>query len=179
MVAILEEDQTKFNLRLLKGRLAQVVVQTVFEQFSYIVRPYGYENYLSTLLPRMKKDDANDAVKKIRNSPDFFVYDNDLNKGFLIEVKSTTDEDETCHSPSYYNQIPLIQTQWADSVLVVYCSQTANIYCLPVSEVPLSRSINLPKDFKTLPQFFERIDEQKYNTFLDKIRKDVMSQHCP
>lgn len=164
-----QESNSKFNLNLLQGRIAQVVVQTVFEEFGYSICPYGYENYLSGLLPQMKSSD-DPVVKKIRKSPDFFIYDSDLNKGCLAEVKSTA-EDETSYDLKF--NLPEIQAQWAESILVVYGCRSANIYCLPISEVQKSKGIDLKEEFKTLPQFFERINYDRYNAFMDEVRKTV------
>lgn len=162
-----DRQEAKFRLDLLKGRRAQVAVQTIFERFGYNVSPYGYENYLSIHLKSMRSTNANEVVKKIRNSPDLFVYDGDSNQGYLLEVKATFGK-ETCYKIDK-SKISNYQAQWGESILVVYCARSANIYCLPMSEVPKTNELNLEKDFKTLPHYFSRIDEQKYKEYIQEV----------
>jgi hypothetical protein len=60
MIGITDEDLIKedrilsknpdFIISLLKGRIGQVVLESVFRNFGYEVYPYGYENHLTNIL---------------------------------------------------------------------------------------------------------------------------------
>ena len=89
--------QTDFQINLLKGRVAQVVVETIFQVFGYEVYPYGYESYLTNIIKFMRKPNPNISVRKTRATPNLFVYDREMNDGFFLEVKATNTPDESAY----------------------------------------------------------------------------------
>ena len=175
--------ETEFLLNLLKGRLAQVVIETIFKEFGYEVYPYGYESYLTSIIRFMRKGDANIAARKMRASPDFFVYDRESNDGFFVETKATNLPDETKFWISK-SILDMYLTHWPEAVLVVYCMRTMNIYCRNVSdicpeELHIERSgitgrdnyiLNIRDEFGTLPNYFRLIEPDRYIDFCQRIR---------
>ncbi len=171
-------NDTDFHLNLTKGRLAQVLIEMVFVEFGYEVYPFGYESYLTNIIMHMKRGTANIPVRKVRATPDLFVYDREANDGFLIEVKATSTWDETRYWLSKLT-FDTYQAHWPEAVLVVYCIPTGNIYCQQISQInqqdllveksPTSGwpnyVLNLPRDFQTLPDRFRLIDHVKYEDF--------------
>ena len=130
--------ETEFQINLLKGRLAQVVIEAIFQEFGYEVYPYGYESYLTNIIKSMRKGTANIVVSKIRATPDLFVYDRELNEGFSLEIKATNTHDET----KFWIRKPTLQsyiTHWPEATLIIYCLQSMNIYCRQVKDIPLDQ----------------------------------------
>lgn len=182
----LQVRDTEFLLNMLKGRLAQVVVETIFQEFGYVVYPYGYESYLTNIIKFMRKEDANVPVRKVRATPDLFIYDRELNDGFFLEVKATTAPDET-HFWISQSVLQGYQIYWPEAILIIYCIPSMNIYCRPVSEIlidqlPLEQSaltggnnyvINLKQDFQILPDRFRLIDANGYQEFCKRVRRIV------
>lgn len=175
--------ETEFQINLLKGRLAQVIIEAVFQEFGYEVYPYGYESYLTNIIRFMRKENANIPVRKVRATPDLFVYDRELNDGFFLEVKATNTPDETKFWVSKFT-LQTYATYWPEAVLVIYCLPSMNIYCrqvkdisldqLPIEQSPIGSHenyvVNLKSEFLTLPSFFRLIEPSRYQDFCQRIR---------
>jgi len=175
--------ETEFRLNLLKGRLAQAVIEAIFQEFGYEVYPYGYESYLTNIIKFLRKGNANIPTKKIRATPDLFVYDRELNDGFFLEIKATNTPDESRFWISKYT-LQMYLSYWPETVLVIYCIPSVNIYCRQVGdihleELPVEQSamtdrencvLNLKSDFCTLPKHFRLIESIRYEDFCQRIR---------
>jgi len=188
----LTKIETEFHINLLKGRLAQVIIEAIFQEFGYEVYPYGYESNLTNIIKFLRKPDANIPVRKLRATPDIFVYDREVNDGFFIEIKATNTPDET----SYWISKSTLDTYnafWSEAILTIYCLLSMNIYCckiqdihieqLPIVKSPVSGHenyiINLKSEFLTLPDFFRLIEPTRYNDFINRIRGVIKNLHTP
>jgi hypothetical protein len=181
-------NNTEFHLNLVKGRLAQVLIETIFQEFGYEVYPYGYESYLTNIIKSMRKGTANLPVRKIRASPDLFVYDRELNDGYLVEVKATTTRDEA-HSWISKWTLDTYHQYWSEAMLVVYCIPSGNIYCrqicnIKLDDLPVEQPstnqwknyvLNLAEDFQDMPSCFRLIDPNRYKDFTSLLRQ-ILSQ---
>jgi hypothetical protein len=181
--------ETEFRINSLKGRLAQVIIATIFQEFGYEVYPYGYESHLTNIINSMRKGNANIPVRKLRATPDLIVYDRELNDGFFLEVKATNTPDET----RYWLSKPRLQSYiayWPEAILIVYCIQSMNIYCpqvkdispeqLPIEQGPDGHEtyiVNLQSEFSTLQQCFRLIKADRYQDFCQRIRGVLHNFH--
>jgi len=182
--------ETDFQINLLKGRLAQVIIETIFQEFGYEVYPYGYESYLTNIIRYMRKGNANIPVRKVRATPDLFVYDRELNDGFLLEVKSTNTPDEAKFWVSKFT-LQTYANYWPEAVLIIYCVPSMNIYCrqvkdisleqLPIEQSPINDHenyvVNLKSEFLTLPSFFRLIESSRYQDLCQRIRGVLQRFH--
>ena len=180
------EINTEFLLNLLKGRFAQVVIEIIFQRFGYEVYPFGYESYLTNIVKFMRKGDANIPARKMRSSPDLFVYDREYNDGYFLEVKATNTPDET---ECWISQSTLRQYKlhWPEAFLTIYCIPSMCIYCRQVDEIVLDELqekespktgysnyvLNLVQDFHILPERFRLIDQDGYEAFLESLRGTI------
>lgn len=190
---LIEEERsltknTDFQINLLKGNIAQKIIESIFQEFGYEVYPYGYESYLTNIIKHMKNKYANIPVSKIRATPDLFVYDRAKNEGYLVEVKATTTPDETKYLISKYTVDKYLK-YWGEAILIVYCIPSTNVYCSPLSyinfedlNIEKSRNsdkenyvVNLKDNFYTLSKVFSLIDENEYENYIKKI-KDTLDQ---
>jgi DNA-directed RNA polymerase subunit RPC12/RpoP len=174
--------ETEFLLNLLKGRLAQVLIETILKEFGYEVYPYGYESYLTGIISSMRKGGANIAATKVRVSPDIFVYDRELNEGFFIETKASNLPDESKFWISK-SILDMYLSYWPEMVIVVYCIRSTNIYCRNIKDIaleglPVVKSgitgrdnyvLNLKDEFGTLPDYFRLIYTDRYKDFCRRI----------
>ena len=175
--------ETEFLLSLLKGRLAQVVIETIFREFGYEVYPYGYERYLTSITKFMTRGDTSTAARKVRASPDLFVYDRESNDGFFVETKATNSPDES----NFWISKPTLDTYltyWPEIVLVVYCIRSMNIHCRSIrdirpEELHIKRlretgrdtyALNLKDEFESLPDHFRLIEPSRYVDFRQRIK---------
>ena len=181
-------SNTNFYLNLVKGRLVQVLIESIFQEFGYEVYPYGYESYLTNIIKFMRKGTANLPVRKIRASPDLFVYDREINDGFLVEVKATATRDETRYWISK-RTLDTYRQYWPEAILVVYCIPSGNIHCkqignirldeLEIEQSPITQwdnyVLNMEEEFQNLYDFFRLIESNKYRDFIASL-KQVLSQ---
>jgi DNA-directed RNA polymerase subunit RPC12/RpoP len=182
--------ETEFQINLLKGRLAQVVIEAIFQEFGYVVYPYGYESHLTNIIKSMRKGKANIAVSKMRATPDLFVYDQEKNEGFSLEVKATSTPDET----KYWIRKPTLQSyisHWPEAILIIYCMPSMNIYCRQVMDISAEQLptepaligghevyvINLQSKFLALPEYFRLIKADRYQDFCQRIRGVLQNFH--
>ena len=186
----LTKIETEFQINLLKGRLAQVVIETIFQEFGYEVYPYGYESYLTNIIKFMKKGEANIPVRKIRATPDLFVYDRESNDGYFLEVKATNTPEETKFWISKW-VLDGYNTYWSEAILIIYCIPSMNIYCRQVKDIPLEQLpieesplgdhlnyvVNLESEFRTLPSFFRLIEPSRYQDLCQRIRGVLQNFH--
>lgn len=182
--------QTDFQINLLKGRLAQVIIEAIFREFGYEVYPYGYESNLTNIVKFMRKGSANIPVRKIRATPDLFVYDRELNDGFLLEIKATNTPDETKFWISKW-VLDGYNTHWSEAILIIYCIPSMKIYCRQVKDIPLEQLhieespigdhlnyvVNLESEFLTLPSFFRLIEPSRYQDLCQRISRVLQNFH--
>lgn len=182
--------ETEFQINILKGSLAQVIIETIFQEFGYEVYPYGYESYLTNIIKFMKRGDANIPVRKVRATPDLFVYDRELNNGYFLEVKATNTPDETKFWVSKWI-LDGYNTYWSEAILIIYCIPSMHIYCrqvqdiqldqLPVEESPIGDHLNyvidLESEFYNLPDFFRLIEPTRYQDLCQRIRGVLQNFH--
>jgi len=167
------QDSKQFLLDLMKGNIAQIVVKTILQEFGYDVYPYGYENYLSIVSKSLSASDSNVSARRIRCTPDLFVYHSKSNDALLVEVKTTTTKDE---SQFFISKTKLddYAKYWAEAILVIYCLRSGRLYCRRIGNIERQQlkvkakfgkhmyELNLKNDFQSLPDVFKLLDEVKY-----------------
>jgi hypothetical protein len=138
----------------------------------------------------MRKPNANIPVRKIRATPDIFVYDRELNDGFFIEIKATNTPDETSFWISKFT-LDTYNTYWPEAILIIYCLSSMNIYCRQIKDIstdqlsieksPVGRHknyvINLQSHFLSLPDFFRLIEPARYQGLCQHILNVMKDFH--
>lgn len=82
----LPEDQRNYRYNMIKGRIAETLIQELFLSLNYNVFRFGMENTIPgimDLLKGVKGDVSND----IRRMPDFVMQNPRTNEVFFVEVK--------------------------------------------------------------------------------------------
>jgi DNA-directed RNA polymerase subunit RPC12/RpoP len=178
----LTKIETEFQINLLKGRLALAIVETFFREFGYEVYPYGYESYLTNIIKYMRKGSANIPVKKVRATPDLFVYDRESNEGFFLEIKATNTPDEKKFWIAKW-MLDGYNTYWPEAILIIYCIPSMHIYCRKVENIPFGELlveespigdhqmyvIDLESHFYSLQNYFSLIESSRYLDLCQKI----------
>jgi hypothetical protein len=87
-----EEGRKKvdFDYNLIKGRIAESLVEQLFSSLNFSVFRYGMENTVPGIMKFLKNDNT-PAAKNIKRMPDFIVQDNFSRRVFFIEVKFRKD----------------------------------------------------------------------------------------
>lgn len=176
-----------FIINLLKGRIGQVIIEGIFRNFGYEVYPYGYESYLTNIIKDLRKSWSNQTVKQIRSTPDALIYDRELNVGFLIEVKSTTQSPENYWIES--NQLKKYIQLWSSAVLTIIHIPTLEIYCKAFDQINLKEkklqnpdfspkkegySFNLLTEFECLRNKFRLVDEVELSILTTRIKQEIL-----
>ncbi len=178
-----------FIINLLKGRIGQVILESIFRNFGYEVYPYGYESYLTNIIKNLKKNLSNPTVKQIRSTPDTLIYDRELNEGFLIEVKTTTLNPKNYWIES--NTIKKYQDLWNSAILTIIHIPTLKIYCKTIDQINLGElnestpsftsnsgyRLNLEEKFINLSEQFRLIDKDELTRFVDRIKNEILKKY--
>ncbi|MBP6740155.1 MAG: hypothetical protein KA146_09190 [Leptospiraceae bacterium] len=88
----LSEGKKKYTESIIKGRIAETLIQELFLNLGYSVFRYGMENTIPgimTLLKGVKSETA----KQIRRMPDFVIQHTKTGEVFFIEVKFRANEE--------------------------------------------------------------------------------------
>lgn len=183
---IKKSRNTSFNINLLKGKIAQVIVETVFLEFGYEVYPYGYESYFTNIIKHLRRESPNAPIRQVRATPDLFVYDRLKNVGYFAEVKANGWSDENNYWLSKYS-FDAYRQFWNEAILIVFCIPSKNIYCKPISHIETPElnvvtspvtgykvyEVNLKATFHTIPEYFDRVPEDEYSKFMNFIKREL------
>lgn len=172
-----------FRFNLMKGKVAESIVQNIFEEVGYQVFSYGHENTLGYMKNELHKyNNHNETLKKIRFTPDFVVFNPKTEDTKLVEIKY-------CNS----NNMKIIsdfepyQKYWNDCYILVVSPYTDNVYYIKkASEIQVyneffnkttrkkQKTYDL-NEFKLFQEEFKEIDfDVVKNTFsiIDKLKEE-------
>ena len=183
---IKKSRNTCFNINLLKGKIAQVIVETVFLEFGYEVYPYGYESYFTNIIKHLRRESTNLPIRQVRATPDLFVYDRLKNVGYFAEVKASGWSDESNYWLGKYF-FDTYKQFWDEAILIVFCIPSKNIYCKPISDIKTSElnvvtspvtgykvyEVNLEATFHTISEYFDRVPKEEFSDFMNLIKHEL------
>lgn len=89
IVEIFTNKETKYRFGMIKGRIAETLIEQLFLSLGYDVFRYGMENTVPGIMKLLKGVRSN-VANDIRRMPDFVVKKND--KVFFVEVKFRASE---------------------------------------------------------------------------------------
>lgn len=86
------DDKTKnYRYNMIKGRIAETLIQELFLSLNYNVFRYGMENTIPGIM-ELLKGVKSDVAEEIKRMPDFVVQNPNTNEVFFIEVKFRASE---------------------------------------------------------------------------------------
>lgn len=113
----ISEKELNFKYQLIKGRIAENLIQELFLSEGYQVYKYGIENNYPFLLQQIKSTESQQALS-LRIAPDLIIYDPENRQVYYAEVKfcfsgrfnlrSNIDRDD--YQKSYPNTLFFIAT---------------------------------------------------------------------
>jgi hypothetical protein len=171
-------EHTDFNLNLFKGKLGQVIVETVLLEFNYSVFPYGYESYFTNLIKSLTSSYVPSSLK-IRSMPDLVAVSPESGDVYLLEVKATTSDANDYMLGETTAQRYL--RNWPEAVLTVYSVKERNIFAAELLELDLDRrqisqfrggqrgfAFDLHRDFYTLDEYLD-LPRHHYARILNQV----------
>lgn len=87
----LSENQLKKTENMIKGRIAETLIQELFLKLEYSVFRYGMENTIPGIMTLLKGIKS-EVAEEIRRMPDFVIQNNKTGEVFFIEVKFRANE---------------------------------------------------------------------------------------
>jgi hypothetical protein len=82
----LSDEQKKFRYGMIKGRIAETLVQELFLSLGYNVFRYGMENTIPGIM-ELLKGIRSDVALEIRRMPDFVMQNPNTKEVYFVEVK--------------------------------------------------------------------------------------------
>lgn len=82
----LNDKEWSYRYNMIKGRIAETLIQELFLSLKFNVFRYGMENTIPGIM-ELLKGVRTDVAKDIKNMPDFVVQDPRSNSVYFVEVK--------------------------------------------------------------------------------------------
>lgn len=102
---------------LLKGRIAECIVETLFEENGYLVQRLGYEGLLLGISRNLvKKLDKTSSGGKITTAPSIAVFDNKGTRVTLLKIKFKGPKSK---GGNIYHGFQKLQEYWPEALLLV------------------------------------------------------------
>lgn len=87
----LKDKDWNYHYNMIKGRIAETLIQELFLSLKFNVFRYGMENTIPGIM-ELLKGVRTDVAKDIKNMPDFVVQDPRSNSVYFVEVKFRANE---------------------------------------------------------------------------------------
>jgi hypothetical protein len=95
----LSERKEQYRVDIVKGRIAETLIEELFLSLGYSVFRYGIENTIPGILGQLKGVKS-DVANNIRRMPDFVIQNKSNGEVYFIEVKFRANE------KFYFNDLP-------------------------------------------------------------------------
>lgn len=82
----LSEKEEKYRENMIKGRIAETLIEELFLSLGFNVFRYGMENTVPGIM-KLLKGVRGDVAKEIRRMPDFVIQKPGIKEAFFVEVK--------------------------------------------------------------------------------------------
>ncbi len=169
-----------FQINILKGKIGQIVVESVLNNFNYQTFAFGYEHIVnSTTLSKLDWKKEDDNTSKLRINPDILVLNEE--KGLLmpVEVKSIFKNDRDKLNLTKV-KFEMYRKNWPHAILAIFHYQTFKIYCeefCKIEAIDSTKKIGEVEinylGLKSLCHFFPEIKDEALNNYLNMISKEI------
>jgi hypothetical protein len=127
----LSDKQKSFRYGMIKGRIAETLIQELFLSLNYNVFRYGMENTIPGIM-ELLKGVKSEVSKQIRRMPDFVMQNPKTKEVYFVEVKFRASEEFSLkHLPKDY--------PYENAYIIVVSKR--HIKCITVTELHDGKSI--------------------------------------
>ena len=88
----LNDKESRYRESMIKGRIAETLIEELFLSLNYNVFRYGMENTVPGIMKLLKKV-RGDVADNIRRMPDFVIQNPNTNQVYFVEVKFRAKEE--------------------------------------------------------------------------------------
>lgn len=138
----------------LLGYFGKDLVKAMLEKAGYTVCHYSYEDTLLDYMSKHTSKTSNSNTgRRIRKSPDLFVYDETT--VFLAEIKTRTS------APLHisYDDVQILKQFWNDAIVVAIVPEGNIFYAQEVNKLETAYSHPLAS-FRNIQEIFTRVTEE-------------------
>lgn len=119
--------------KMIKGRIAETIVEELFREMGFRVFRYGMENTIPGIIPLIENGSQNPVSRRLRQAPDLVVYKDGT--AHFVEVKFRADETFTLADIETDAVYP-----YPDALFVVV--SPAHIKCISYPELKAGQAIS-------------------------------------
>ena len=127
----LKDKEWTYHYNMIKGRIAETLIQELFLSLKFNVFRYGMENTIPGIM-ELLKGVRTDVAKDIKNMPDFVVQDPRSNSVYFVEVKFRAAE--TFKISDLPKEYP-----YTNAYIIVVSKK--HIKCITVEELKIGKEI--------------------------------------
>lgn len=128
----LNDREKSYRYNMIKGRIAETLIQELFLSLGYNVFRYGMENTIPGIM-ELLKGVRSDVAQEIRRMPDFVMQNPKTKDVYFIEVKFRASEEFSLkHLPKNYPY---------ENAYIILVSKK-HIKCITVEELQSGKEIN-------------------------------------
>ena len=128
----LNDKEKSYRYNMIKGRIAETLIQELFLSLGYNVFRYGMENTIPGIM-ELLKGVRSDVAQEIRRMPDFVMQNPKTKDVYFIEVKFRASEEFSFkHLPKNYPY---------ENAYIILVSKK-HIKCITVEELQSGKEIN-------------------------------------
>jgi hypothetical protein len=135
----LSDGKGRYTDNMIKGRIAEALIEELFLNLGYNVFRYGMENTVPGII-KLLKGVRGDVANNIRKMPDFVIQKPGIKEAFFIEVKFRKDES--------FSRADLPEDYPYENAYFVIVSKK-HIKCITFQEISEGKSIT-PEDRRYL-----------------------------
>jgi hypothetical protein len=162
------DNKPDFDDNLMFGYFFKDIIVLLLEKCGYEVYPYGYESFFPNLKRKLSNIEQQDAVERIRLTPDLLVKDSDGKCVDLVEVKERTASGKRGIK---IKDIERYRKFWPESILVLVIPSGNCFYAQHIYKLN-PKSFYTSRDFRPLEEIF-RLAEKLSEDFRCKLVRKV------
>ena len=162
------DNKPDFDDNLMFGYFFKDIIVLLLDRCGYEVYPYGYESFFPNLKRKLHYIEKQDAVERIRSTPDLLVKHPDKQCVDLVEIKARTATKRWIE----INEIERYRKFWPESIIVLVIPSGNYFYAQHISKLN-QKSSYTPQDFRPFEEIFplaEKLPEDFRCKLVRKVR---------
>jgi len=142
------DSNPDFDDNLMFGYFFKDIIVLLLDRCGYEVYPYGYESFFPNLKRKLHYIEKQDAVERIRSTPDLLVKHPDEKCVDLVEIKA-----RTAKRWIGIKEVEQYRKFWPEAIIVLIIPSGNYFYAQHISKLN-KKSSYTPQDFRPFEEIF-------------------------
>ena len=169
-----KKELDNFSFNLLKGKLAEEILKAILNNSGFKVYNYGCEYSLQGLQDTLKDyKNQNETLKKVRSTPDFFVYSDTANEGYLTEVKYSNSSKEI------FNDFDKYSIYWPEAYIILINPSWPNVFYIAQAKDLKPKKEFYNSTLRKKVKLYDQSQFQKIQDFISSIGYKTIKDTLP